>query len=413
MKNISISTFINIIFSIAIIFICLAFGIFIKLDQQKHRMIQHQRYEIITKSVLSYHNFTPKIIDDLEKKLDIKYIDNSDLKLKILNQAITIYQKEYINIRLRVFNLDDKYYIYIQRFGLNMMFLDKVYIRSNILFIAIAFVFVLLMTLLLYILFRKKLKPLKELNNSIQQFSKGDFSVHIDIKSKDEIGQISDSFNQAITNINLLINSKNLFMRNIMHELKTPITKNLFLINMIETKQTQDKELLIKNLNLMNDTINELANIEKLKTDFLNLQKESINILQLLQELIANTDISEVKIINNTKNPNIVVNRPLFVILLKNLLTNGYKYATDHHIYIKILDNQIVFKTKGDKLSKDLEYYTQPFSQETKNSQGLGLGLYIANEIAILHHYRLHYWHDKGYNNFSLVYDKRNINKTK
>ena len=58
-------------------------------------------------------------------------------------------------------------------------------------------------------------------------------------------------------------------MKNIIHELKTPITKGLFLANMIKTSQKKDKELLIKNFNTLNTIINQLSNIEKLKSNHL------------------------------------------------------------------------------------------------------------------------------------------------
>lgn len=52
MKNISISTFINIVFAVAFFAITLAFVFFITIDRQKYVISQHQRYDVIAESLL-------------------------------------------------------------------------------------------------------------------------------------------------------------------------------------------------------------------------------------------------------------------------------------------------------------------------------------------------------------------------
>lgn len=80
-KNISISTFINAIFTIAVIAILITFALFINLDMQKHQIMQKNRYEIIAENFLSvfkknpskndlkqlYTQFKVKLVKDREK----------------------------------------------------------------------------------------------------------------------------------------------------------------------------------------------------------------------------------------------------------------------------------------------------------------------------------------------------------
>ena len=76
---------------------------------------------------------------------------------------------------------------------------------------------------------KRKLRPLKILNKQIIEFSNGNKDIKLNYTSTDEIGTIAKSFNEAINIINNQSKSKDLFMRNMMHELKTPITKAMFI----------------------------------------------------------------------------------------------------------------------------------------------------------------------------------------
>ncbi len=89
----------------------------------------------------------------------------------------------------------------------------------------------------------------------------GDTQTRITYLYDDEIGKIAKSFDDAITYINTLSASKNLFMRNLMHELKTPITKGRIIVEMLEDEAT--KKVLIRAFERMNELISELGRDRK------------------------------------------------------------------------------------------------------------------------------------------------------
>lgn len=88
-RNISISTFINLIFTIAVIAIVITFGLFINLDMQKHKITQQNRYEIIGENFLTIINKNPSNteLQQLFKQFNVKNVKNRDKKVKILNDA--------------------------------------------------------------------------------------------------------------------------------------------------------------------------------------------------------------------------------------------------------------------------------------------------------------------------------------
>ena len=89
-------------------------------------------------------------------------------------------------------------------------------------------------------------------------------------------------------------------------------------------------------------------------------------------------------------------------IALKNLIDNALKYATDFPIIIKVGKNQISILNSGQKLSKDLEYYLKPFTQELMQRDGFGLGLSIVKKILDKHNFKLIYSYKNGFNIFTI-----------
>ena len=84
---------------------------------------------------------------------------------------------------------------------------------------------------------KRKLKPLKVLNKQLIEFSNGNKDIKLNYTSTDEVGTIAKSFNEAINIINNQSKSKDLFMRNMMHELKTPITKAMFIAETLDDEK--------------------------------------------------------------------------------------------------------------------------------------------------------------------------------
>jgi len=78
-------------------------------------------------------------------------------------------------------------------------------------------------------------------------------------------------------------------------------------------------------------------------------------------------------------------------VLIKNLVDNALKFSPDKKAKIEIDKNELCVISNGEPLKKSIEYYLEPFSQEEKRKEGLGLGLYIVKNIANLHNFKFIY----------------------
>lgn len=84
---------------------------------------------------------------------------------------------------------------------------------------------------IMFLVLKRVFKPLQELNETTKQMAKGLYNKRINIISHDEVGQLGESFNKMAEAVEIRTHSleesekkKTLFMGNLTHELKTPMT---------------------------------------------------------------------------------------------------------------------------------------------------------------------------------------------
>ena len=399
-RNISISTFINIIFSIAFFSIIVTFLLFMNFDKQKHEITLQNKYELVAENFLSVlqQNPTSESLLKLFKKFKVMPIEDRDNKLEIIKSAqeLTITQN-YLGT-YRVYKYDNNYFIYVQQYGYNLMLKDVRNHHYSMAIIILAFVLSMLTFLFLFVTLKRKLKPLKLLNKQIIEFSNGNKDIKIKSVSNDEIGTIAKSFNEAITLISNQTKSKDLFMRNMMHELKTPITKAMFIAETLEDETTRDN--LQKAFKRMDSIIKELATVEKLTSSNTMMYKETSSFFNIYNKTLEIMMVTSDNIAAKIRDFKFDVDVSMFSIAIKNLIDNAIKFSPNNKAIINASKEEIIISSLGEPLDKELSYYTEAFCQEEKRSDGFGLGLYIVKTIVNLHGYELQYKYEDAKNHF-------------
>jgi two-component system OmpR family sensor kinase len=271
---------------------------------------------------------------------------------------------------------------------------------------------ILLLTLLLnvvfisfYIFLIKRLIPLKALKEDIQRFSNGELDLDTSAKGKDEISDVANEFNNALTQIRNLSESRNLFLRNIMHEFKTPITRGFIIADMMEGHKYHGN--LKKAFERLEYLLSELARLEMFTSNNVKLNKKDFTIYDILDNTLdillldkENIEINEL----DEEIKHINVDFEFFSIAIKNLIDNAIKYGEEKPI-VTIDKDSISIKSKGNELEKPLEEYFKPFNRAYESStKSLGLGLYIVHSILKAHDFTLGHSYEDGYNIFSIKY---------
>lgn len=253
-----------------------------------------------------------------------------------------------------------------------------------------------------YILVIKSIKPLKNLEIAIRRFGDGNFDKTFeDINSNDEVGRIWREFKGAVLKIEALERSRELFLRNILHELKTPITKGKLVVAILGERR--ETTILNSVFNRLDSLINEMANIEKLISksgEHSLFSKKSVRAVLEDALKIGFIERDRVDIVGDK---NIICDPTLLSIAFKNLLDNGIKYSFDQKVHVKVIGKKVVFISNGERLPKDFQEYLKPFSHsQISSKRGFGLGLYIVSEVSIRHNIGFNYRYLFGKNIFSV-----------
>jgi len=404
MKNLSVTTFIHILFTQAIIILLLTFFVFISWDKERRKLEEISHYKLIADAFLSNVQLNPteEKLERFYENFSVKPIDVKSTQEKIKEDGKTIFEGKSIYGKVRVFEIDGEHVIYVQRLGYNLMLSDDRPPNYNFQIAISVGILLILSLLMLYLAILKKLYPLKRLHKEIEEFATGNMDVKITYQNDDEIGKIAKNFDDAILHIKELISSKNLFMRNMMHELKTPITKGRIVVESIDDDMV--KGILIRAFDRMNELIKELAQVERVTTrDFVPLM-EATTLHKVIEESQHMLISDKKKITIEIKNITFLTDYRLLALAIKNLLDNGIKYSVDHKVKLEAKDGKLIkIISKGDGLQHPLSYYTEPFSQEEKRSEGFGLGLYIVHSIVEKLDYTLGYRYEDGENIFAII----------
>jgi two-component system, OmpR family, sensor kinase len=362
------------------------------LVEEKYIKISNELFENIENKTL-----LDKLIKkyDLELKVNLK--DAKEYKVlhdtKLTFGDISILKKSFDDeFIIKIKYLDDEYILETPD---EKNIIDKLIL--NILIFMDIFVLILIF---LYLL--KLLSPLKTITKQLTNFANGDLSTRIKSTSKDEIGILATTFNNMAISLENSIKTREELLRDIGHELRTPIAKGKFAIEKID--DFSQKELLKKIFSDLEILTNELIELEKLdltKLNLTNFTAETLIVESLGKLYLEDESKIDINIVDNFK---ISGDLHYLSVALKNLIDNALKYAISFPIIIEANEKEISISNKGKKLSKEIEYYLKPFTQELSQRDGFGLGLSIVKKIIDKHDYQLNYSYENEFNTFKITF---------
>lgn len=264
--------------------------------------------------------------------------------------------------------------------------------------------------LLSFIIFSKIIQDIKEmlqkLNIGVLQLFKNDeHTIKVDIGQNNELSEITNNLNSYLEKQGDIIHSREELLRNISHELKTPITKGKFLVDRLKHHSDLQE---VRDINSVFVDIEELTSklLEREKLNAATLHKTQFKASTLILESLSKLSINDESNVELELDDDFSISADKYymTLALKNLIDNALKYADTLPIKIEIRNTEIQVHNRAKKLSNDLIYYVQPFTREPNQQQGHGLGLNIVNKIVQLHHFKLEYSYKNSHNIFSIQF---------
>jgi len=298
--------------------------------------------------------------------------------------------------------------------------------------IVFSFSFILLLTVVAFWISKKIVNPLNSLNKFTDRVSAGDYSILPEVKTEDELGQLTVSFinmTQKLQKYHIHLEElvkdrtaelsfsnaelakaarlKDEFLANMSHELRTPLNSIIGFTGMVlmgiagDINAEQKKQLtMVKSsahhlLNLINDIL-DISKIESGKTDVF---PEEFYINDVIQEAI-NTVIplvndKGIELLEEIPEKTLILSDRKFIKqILMNLLSNAVKFTDtgsvkiesgvlkNKHIVVRVIDTGIGIKKED--VGKLFEMFKQVDMSSTKNHEGTGLGLYLSKKLVTL-----------------------------
>jgi two-component system OmpR family sensor kinase len=411
-KN-SITFSITVTFAIALVLIFISFVTLYVASQKRENHYMHKINNDASREFIreyKYNGLTKDLQENLEM-LNFSIITDAAEQNKILNNKNTKYKdtkygdfnpkkrarRHIINLELNNIN-----YVYIKTKKGAYILVNNNERKNHQSTIILVFLSILIIFTFLYITTLKKLKPLKTLKDKVENFGDEEFDISCASDKKDEISLLANEFDKSAKKLKKLKESRNVFIRNIMHELKTPITKGKFLLEL--PQNTQNNEKMQKIFYRLESLINEFASIEELISTKKILDKKEYFLADVIDNATDLLMCDDDNVIKKFENIKINVDFKIFSIAIKNLIDNAIKYSSDNKVIITTQANDIVFENSGNKLQYSLEQYYEPFfsGENVKSNQSFGLGFYIINSILEASEYKLIYEYEGGINKFTL-----------
>ncbi|MDR1554792.1 MAG: ArsS family sensor histidine kinase [Campylobacteraceae bacterium] len=411
MKNYSLGTKVSITFAFCLIFLLVLFVLFYRYENELNlQTLKEKNLQSINYLTLLYQSETlPENIESYFQSFKFRSVEDEFLRDLILNHGNIIVKQDtnFGNFLAIIYN--NKHYISIDN-GTSITLLESrdMLPSGNLFFIILILTFSLLVWL--YISTIRSIEPIKEFGKVVRKLASGDTSVQFVYDGKDEIGELSQEFNKATKTIANLHNSRTLFLRTIMHELKTPIGKGRIIAEMVEEEVSRNR--LIKVFKRLEVLINEFTRMEQVITKNYTLERDTYNLKDVFNQSVSILMFEPEQVVKRVHFD--LGNKPFFVnvdlglmaLAFKNLMDNAIKYGKDNIVKVVLKRNILSFYNKGEPLEKPIDEYRQAFSSSTKRDKlggGLGLGLYIVDNILKLHDLKLDYEYKSGQHRFYIA----------
>ncbi|NLC67684.1 MAG: HAMP domain-containing histidine kinase, partial [Clostridiaceae bacterium] len=256
---------------------------------------------------------------------------------------------------------------------------------------------------LVYIFSLRMSSNLKQISHVSEVIAAGEFSKRLDIKTRDEIGNLAKSFNKMVEALQKQEEMRRNFIANVSHELRTPMTSiRGFIEGILDGTipvEKQEKYLVIvkEEIVRLNRLVNDLLDLAKMEAGEVSIVFSDFNINALVRQCVIKLEslINEknLEIIVNLEDEDTFVKADVDAIerVLLNLIHNAIKFTRGGGIIVisTILQKDTVLISVADNgigIEKDeLDMIWERFYKSDKSrgqhKSGTGLGLAIVKNI--------------------------------
>lgn len=247
---------------------------------------------------------------------------------------------------------------------------------------------------------------LRRMKDAAQLIAKGRFDVRLDVRPKDEIGELAESLNLMSEELGGLDRMRREFLANVSHDLRSPLTSiGGYVEAMIDGAVPEDKQgkylmLIREQTQRMNRLVGDLLDMARLEAGRVAISPVPYNLTEWVRRLLAGLDPEFMKrslrfeLTGDPEDVWVVADPDRIDQVLSNLLLNAIQFSPNGkkvEVSIGCRDNKalISVRDEGVGIAKEhLERIWQRFYKSDKARSahaGSGLGLSIVKHVLDLH----------------------------
>lgn len=297
------------------------------------------------------------------------------------------------------------------RVGVPLVDVNQRLNRDLIVFLELIFATSVVTVLISLWLARRLTRPLSDMTDSARQIAKsGDISIFVPVQRDDEIGDLALSFNQMIGRLREEERSRQEFIANASHELKTPTMAIGSVVEALQAGAAEDPDLRYQFLHSLENLVERQSNLLKDLLDIAKLDggveqqyKNEVPLQEVcniaMDQVRAQASKRQVELIGATAGDGIFLTGSAVQLqrAIVNLLTNAINHTPASGtvtLTTKMLELdrvEIIISDTGLGIEPaDLPHIFDRFYRgdkaRTRTQGGTGLGLAITREIIARHH---------------------------
>jgi signal transduction histidine kinase len=252
-------------------------------------------------------------------------------------------------------------------------------------------------------------RPMHKMSDGIDEIQKGYGADKLEVNDYSETIRICERFNALLANMKVMDESRQEFVSNVSHELKTPLTSMKVLADSINSMPDAPVEMYRE---FMGDITNEIDRETKIINDLLSLVKmdksaadmniTTVNINELLEQILKRlqpiADKQQVELVLESFRPITAdVDEVKLTLAITNLVENAIKYNKDdgtgwvhvslnadhQYFYLKVEDSGMGIPEESLELIYERFYRVD--KSHSREIGGTGLGLAITRSSILMH----------------------------
>ena len=250
-------------------------------------------------------------------------------------------------------------------------------------------------------------RPIVSLTKSIQRMGHGDLSVRVPVKGSGELRRLSETFNTMSEKLQMLDTSRNQFVSNASHELKTPLATMKILLENIIYQPEMDAEMrtefltdINKEIDRLNSIISDLLTLVSMDSKAMRLNRTTFSLAQVITDTahrlqpVAESHHQELKLALNDR-CEMYADCAKLTQVVYNLMENAIKYTQEGGaIKVRLIrsgrDAVMTVTDNGPGIPREdqahiFDRFYRVDKARSRETGGTGLGLSIVHQMVLMH----------------------------